>query len=583
MTTAVNDAIDVYLAVGGETQFSYTFPIIIVIAPALHPISVETRLAGVLTTLTEGVDFTVTGAGEPLGGTILLDTGVFPAGAIAGVTWTIERANPVNRVTDFQISGDFFAAEVNDQLDYITEIIQDQVRDIDANFANSMHLEVGSLFTLGEMEDPIASTFLRAKAGGGFDWVSVAVTGTATSVDETDTDATKDKLCSNLLLNTYEDVVGKQADLASAATVSIGAAQGFQVDITGVVTITSFGTADRLGIRRLVQFDGALTLTHGIDLNLPGDADILTAAGDTLLVYAETTTKWFVIQYFKADGEALVDRKGTDIASAATTDISGLDSFVDVTGVVTITALGTAPAGIHRTVQFDGILILTHNATSLILPGNANITTAAGDVAEFVSLGSGNWLCKNYQRDVQTPDAGSMVLLATATASASATIDFDSGIDFAAYKKYVLEFSDLVAASDDVDLMIRTSTDGGTGYDAGGTDYTYTFERLIDSSTVAVVRSGAATSVPISTNPTSEGWGNTAGESVAGSITLWNPSGTRNTMMDFVVTGQTATSGDLCICSGSGMREAAEDVDGIRIVMESGNITSGVFKLYGVI
>ena len=197
MTTAVNDAIDVYLAVGGETQFSYTFPIITVIAPALHPISVETRLAGVLTTLTEGVDFTVTGAGEPLGGTILLDVGVFPAGAIAGVTWTIERANPVNRVTDFQIAGDFFAVEVNTQLDYITQILQDQTRDIAANFANSLHIDPSSLFTLGVVDDPIASAFLRAKAGGGFEWALFTPTGGALSVVETDTDITKDKLTSN--------------------------------------------------------------------------------------------------------------------------------------------------------------------------------------------------------------------------------------------------------------------------------------------------------------------------------------------------------------------------------------------------
>jgi len=49
-------------------------------------------------------------------------------------------------------------------------------------------------------------------------------------------------------------------------------------------------------------------------------------------------------------------------------------------------------------VQFSGALTLTHNATSLILPGGASITTAAGDVAYFVSLGSGNWRCTGYQK-----------------------------------------------------------------------------------------------------------------------------------------------------------------------------------------
>lgn len=89
--------------------------------------------------------------------------------------------------------------------------------------------------------------------------------------------------------------------------------------------------------------------------------------------------------------------KGNDIASASTTDIGAATAeFVDVTGTTTITSLGTISAGIVRTVRFTGALTLTHNVTSLQLPGSANITTAAGDVAIFRSLGSGNWKCVSY-------------------------------------------------------------------------------------------------------------------------------------------------------------------------------------------
>jgi hypothetical protein len=89
--------------------------------------------------------------------------------------------------------------------------------------------------------------------------------------------------------------------------------------------------------------------------------------------------------------------KGADIASATTTNIgAATGEFVDVTGTTTITGLGTIAAGIVRTVRFTGALTLTHNATSLILPGSANITTANGDVAQFRSLGSGNWKCVGY-------------------------------------------------------------------------------------------------------------------------------------------------------------------------------------------
>jgi len=85
------------------------------------------------------------------------------------------------------------------------------------------------------------------------------------------------------------------------------------------------------------------------------------------------------------------------IASATTCDIGTKTAlYIDVTGTTTITGLGTISSGIWKLVKFSGILTLTHNATSLILPSAANITTAAGDTAMFMSLGSGNWRCLFY-------------------------------------------------------------------------------------------------------------------------------------------------------------------------------------------
>lgn len=88
-----------------------------------------------------------------------------------------------------------------------------------------------------------------------------------------------------------------------------------------------------------------------------------------------------------------------DVASAGTCDIGAAASNnVRITGTTTITGLGSGAAGIHRRVRFAGILTLTYNATSLILPTSASITTAADDMAEFTSLGSSNWICTNYER-----------------------------------------------------------------------------------------------------------------------------------------------------------------------------------------
>lgn len=90
---------------------------------------------------------------------------------------------------------------------------------------------------------------------------------------------------------------------------------------------------------------------------------------------------------------------GTSIASASSINIgAATGQSVHITGTTTITALGTATAGVIRTLIFDGNLILTYNATSLLLPSSANFSTLAGDVMTLISLGSGNWKCIGYQR-----------------------------------------------------------------------------------------------------------------------------------------------------------------------------------------
>lgn len=93
-----------------------------------------------------------------------------------------------------------------------------------------------------------------------------------------------------------------------------------------------------------------------------------------------------------------VDVVETDVASAATTDIGAAATHrVRITGTTTITSFGTSASKL-RFVRFAGALTLTHNATSLILPGGVNFTTAANDTAGFASDASGNWTCQWYKR-----------------------------------------------------------------------------------------------------------------------------------------------------------------------------------------
>jgi hypothetical protein len=115
------------------------------------------------------------------------------------------------------------------------------------------------------------------------------------------------------------------ATLASASTTDIGAQNSLAVEISGTTTITSFGTT--YNGPRFLRFTGALTLTHASALNLPGAANITTAAGDTCIAYPNSAGNgWNVTQYQQASGLPGMVLLSTKTASAsATIDFTGID------------------------------------------------------------------------------------------------------------------------------------------------------------------------------------------------------------------------------------------------------------------
>jgi hypothetical protein len=98
------------------------------------------------------------------------------------------------------------------------------------------------------------------------------------------------------------------------------------------------------------------------------------------------------------DTVAALWEQGADVASAANISL-GEGGYFNVTGVTGITDIdfATDKAGRKAWVKFAAALTLTHSAT-LILPTAANIVTAAGDTACFISEGADVVRCVSYQR-----------------------------------------------------------------------------------------------------------------------------------------------------------------------------------------
>ncbi len=193
--------------------------------------------------------------------------------------------------------------------------------------------------------------------------------------------------------------------VASAATADIWGDTGNTKHITGTTTITSFGTAPQAGAWMKVVFDGALTLTHGANLNLPGSANITTAADDFAFVYADTTTQFDVL-YFPKTGISVVPGAASTLTGttlAANVVTSSLTSVGTITtGVWTGTTIAVANGGTGLTAGTSGgVLAYTAAGTlassaalaanQLVLGGGAGVVPATlGSLGSTTTVLHGN-------------------------------------------------------------------------------------------------------------------------------------------------------------------------------------------------
>lgn len=106
----------------------------------------------------------------------------------------------------------------------------------------------------------------------------------------------------DLASGTFTPRIGvKGGDIASASNVTVPGG-GFYFDVTGATAIAGMTVA--AGRLFTLQFDGALTLTHGGSLNLPGGQNITTAAGDEFTFYATAANTVRCIGVASASGVA---------------------------------------------------------------------------------------------------------------------------------------------------------------------------------------------------------------------------------------------------------------------------------------
>jgi hypothetical protein len=211
-------------------------------------------------------------------------------------------------------------------------------------------------------------------------------------------------------------------------------------------------------------------------------------------------------------------------------------------------------------------LSLGNNLTTggIFKPAAVN-NTSVNNVTDFAGIAGG----------------GTLILLSTQTASASASISFTSGID-STYDEYIFKFINIHPATDS-GLTFNGSTDGGSNYNVTKTTTLFkAHHKEDDTSTDLSYRTGEdlaqstayqrLTNYDIDTDNDS---------STSGYLHIFSPSDT-TFVKHFIANTNQCNSAYSVNTYVAGYFNTTSAINAIRFQMSTGNIDDGIIKMYGV-
>lgn len=220
-------------------------------------------------------------------------------------------------------------------------------------------------------------------------------------------------------------------DMASANLVTLANADGFYIRITGTTTITDFGT-ESAGIMYLLRFAGALPLTQGSNLILPGGVTITTTAGDMALMVSEGAGNWRCVYYTRSTPQrriAQIVATQTGLVATGTTVIPADNSVPQNTEGDQYLSRTISPYNAASLLEIDVTVFLSHSAvgtlTAALFQDSTAGALAAGSVAEDAS---GYMRTINFKYNMTSGSVSTLTFKVRAGSSAAGTTSFNGSL-----------------------------------------------------------------------------------------------------------------------------------------------------------
>ena len=177
---------------------------------------------------------------------------------------------------------------------------------------------------------------------------------------------------------------------------------------------------------------------------------------------------------------------------------------------------------------------------------------------------------------------GGLNLISTQTASSSSSLSFTSGID-STYKEYIFKFINIHPASNNVTWTVNFR-DGSTAFDATKTTTNF-YVNHTEAGGGAGIGYSTSQDLAQSTSyaPFNENtYGTDADASLCGEMFLFDPSNTTFLKHFIALVGFMATNPGSRHDFTAGYCNVTAAIDGVDFKFSSGNIDSGVIKMFGL-